>query len=52
VGIPPKREDLPLPTRVVGGRRVQHYGQEGTDVVQPDSLSVESGDLVSVESRG
>ena len=32
--IPPKREeDLPPPTRVVGGRRVQHGGHEGPDVV-------------------
>jgi hypothetical protein len=50
--IPPKREeDLPPPTRVVGGRRVQHGGHEGPDVGQPSVLSVESGDVVIVESR-
>jgi hypothetical protein len=50
--IPPKREDLPPPTRVVGGHRVQHDGHEGSDVVQPGGLSVERGDVVSVESKG
>jgi hypothetical protein len=50
--IPPKHEDLTPPTRVVGGRRVQHNGHEGPNVVHPGGLSVESGDMVSVESRG
>jgi hypothetical protein len=32
--IAPKcEEDLPSPTRVVGGHRVQHDGHEGPDVV-------------------
>jgi hypothetical protein len=47
--IPPKCEnDLSLTTRVVGGRRVQHNGHEGSNVVNPDGLSVEGG----VESGG
>jgi hypothetical protein len=31
-------EDLILPARVVGGRRVQHYGHEGTYVMEFDDL--------------
>jgi hypothetical protein len=37
--------------RVVGGRRVQHNGDEVLDVVETVSLGVESGDVVGVESR-
>jgi hypothetical protein len=49
--VPPKREkDLSLPTRVVGGCRVQHNRHEGPNVVHPTGLSVESGDVVGVES--
>jgi hypothetical protein len=51
--IPLKREkDLTLPTRVMGGRWVQHNGYEGPDVVHPDGLSVEGDDVVGVESGG
>jgi hypothetical protein len=50
--ISPKRENLPPPTRVVGGRRVQHNGHKGPDVVESDDLSVESGDVVDVETMG
>jgi hypothetical protein len=51
--VPPKREkDLTPPTRVVGGRRVQHNRHEGPYVVYSGGLSVESGDVVDVESRG
>jgi hypothetical protein len=51
--VPPKREkDLIPPTRVVGGRRVQHNGHEGPNVMHCGGLSVESGDVVDVESRG
>jgi hypothetical protein len=46
---PKSEEDLPSPTRVVGGRWVQH---EGPVVVEPGSLCVEGGDVVGVESRG
>jgi hypothetical protein len=50
--LPPKHEkDLTRPTRVVGGRRVQHNGHEGSDVVQSGGLGVESRDVVGVESR-
>jgi hypothetical protein len=45
-------EDLPPPARVVGGRRVQHDGHEGPDVVETGSLCVEGSDVVGVESRG
>lgn len=49
----PKREkDLTPPMRVVGGRRVQHDGHEGPNIVHPGDLSVESGDVVGVKSRG
>ena len=47
-----KREDLTPPTRVLGGCRVQHNGREGLNVVHLGSLSVESGDVVGVESKG
>jgi hypothetical protein len=36
----------------MGGRRVQHNGHYGPDLVQPSGLSVECGDVVVVESRG
>jgi hypothetical protein len=36
----------------VGGRRVQHHGHEGPDVVKSGSLSVESTDVVDVEASG
>jgi hypothetical protein len=36
----------------VGGRRVQHDGHYGPDVVQHSGLSVECDDVVVVESRG
>jgi hypothetical protein len=49
---PKSEEGLPSPTRVVGGRRVQHDGHEGPDVVEFGSLCVEGGDVVGVESRG
>jgi hypothetical protein len=49
---PKSEEDLPLPTMVVGGCRVQHDGQEGPDVVESGSLGVEGGDVVDIESRG
>jgi hypothetical protein len=39
------------PTRVVGGRRVQHDGHEGPNVVKSDDLCVEGGDVVDVETR-
>jgi hypothetical protein len=45
-------KDLSLPTGVVGGRRVQHHGHEGPDVVKSSGLSMESGDVVDVEARG
>jgi hypothetical protein len=52
-GVPPKRENhLSPPTRLVGGRWVQHNGHEGPNVVHPDSMSVEGGDGVGVEFRG
>jgi hypothetical protein len=41
-------EDLPPPTRVVGGCRVQHDGHEGPDVVKSGGLCVEGGDVVDV----
>jgi hypothetical protein len=47
-----KREDLTPPTRVLGGCRVQHNGREGLNVVHLGSLSVESDDVVGVESKG
>jgi hypothetical protein len=51
--IPPKREkDLTPPTRVVGGRRFQHNGHEGANVVHPGDLNPESDDVASIESRG
>jgi hypothetical protein len=49
---PKCEEDLPSPTRVVGGHRVQYDGHKGPDVVQLSGLSVESSDVVNVESRG
>jgi hypothetical protein len=49
---PHGEEDLPSPARVVGGRRVQHDGYQGPNVVEIGSLGVESGDVVGVESRG
>jgi hypothetical protein len=52
-GVAPQgEEDLPSPARVVGERLVQHDGDEGPDVVETGGLGVESGDVVSVESRG
>ena len=52
-GIPPQsEEDLSSPTGVVGGRRVQHHGHEGPDVVKSGGLSVESTDVVDVEASG
>jgi hypothetical protein len=45
----PKREDLALPMRVVGVRLVQHNRHEGPDVVHSSVLSVESGDVISIE---
>jgi hypothetical protein len=36
----------------VGGCRVQHYGDEGPDVVEADNLGVKSGDVVGIEPRG
>jgi hypothetical protein len=51
--ISPKREkDLTPPMRVVGGRRFQHNGHEGANVVHPSDLNLESGDVAGVESRG
>jgi hypothetical protein len=51
--VPPQCEkDLSSPTGVVGGRRVQHHGHEGPDVVKSSGLSMESGDVVDVEARG
>ena len=50
---PPQREkDLSSPPGVVGGRRIQHHGHEGPDVVQAGGLSVESNDEVGVDVRG
>jgi hypothetical protein len=47
-----KGEDhLSAPTRVVGGRRVQHNGHKGPTVVNPVDLSVKGGDGVGVEPR-
>jgi hypothetical protein len=52
-GVAPQGEkDLPPPARVVGGCRVQNDGHEGPDVLQSGRLGVESGDVVSIESRG
>jgi hypothetical protein len=48
----PKRKDLTPPTRIVGGRRVQHNGHKRLDVVRSGGLSVERGDVVGVESKG
>jgi hypothetical protein len=49
---PPQREkDLAAPAWVVGGRRIQHHGHEGPDVVQTRGLSMESSDEVGVEVR-
>jgi hypothetical protein len=45
-------EELPPLARVVGGRRVQHNGHEGPDVVETGSLRMKGGDVVGVESRG
>jgi hypothetical protein len=39
------------PAGVVGRRRIQHYGHEGSDVVQTSGLSVESSDEVGIEVR-
>jgi hypothetical protein len=51
--VPPQCEkDLSSSTGVVGGRRVQHHGHEGPDVVKSSGLSMESGDVVDVEARG
>jgi hypothetical protein len=48
-----KGEDhLSAPVRVVGGRRVQHNGHKGPNVVNPVDLSVKGGDGVGVEPRG
>jgi hypothetical protein len=44
--------ELPPPARVVGGRRVQHNGHEGPDVVETGSLRMKGDDVVGVESRG
>jgi hypothetical protein len=52
-GVSLKRENhLSPPTRVVGGRRVQHNGYKGPNVVNLDGLSMEGGDGVVVESGG
>lgn len=52
-GVPPKRENhLSLPTRVVGGRLVQHNGHEGPHVVNPSGLRVEGSDGVGVKPGG
>jgi hypothetical protein len=52
-GETPKGEDhLSTPAKVVRGRRVQHDGHEGPNVVDPSSLGVECGDGVGVEPRG
>eukprot|EP00267_Zea_mays_P031563 XP_008663928.2 uncharacterized protein LOC103642430 [Zea mays] len=49
---PPQREkDMSSPAGAVGGRRIQHHGHEGPDVVQTRGLSVESSDEVGVEVR-
>jgi hypothetical protein len=51
--VPPQCEkDMSSPTGVEGGRRFQHNGHEGPDVVQSGSLSMESSDVVGVEARG
>jgi hypothetical protein len=42
----------PLPSLVVSGRWVQHNRHEGPYVVHSGGLSVESCDVVDVESRG
>jgi hypothetical protein len=50
---PLKREDhLSAPTRVVGGRRVEHNGHARPNVVHPGGLSVEGSDGVGVEFGG
>jgi hypothetical protein len=52
-GVSLKRENhLSPPTRVVGGRRVQHNGYKGPTVGNLGGLSMEGGDGVDVESGG
>jgi hypothetical protein len=47
-----KGEDhLSTPTRVVGGRRVQHNEHKGPDVVNLDNLSMKGDDGVGVEPK-
>jgi hypothetical protein len=49
----PKREkDMTPPMRLVRGLQVQHNGHQGPDGMQYGSLSMESDDVVGVESRG
>jgi hypothetical protein len=49
---PQGEKHMPSPARVVGGQRVQHDGDDGPVVLESGSLGVESGDVVSIETRG